>query len=154
MSIKAWGQSTWIFMHTLAAKIKEEHFSAVGPNIISVIINICNHLPCPDCSQHAKEFWAKVDTSKIKTKTDLVNVLFVFHNSVNKRKQYPPFQYDHLSQYERNNLVETYNTFSKNFNTNGNMNLIAESFRRKMLLSQLRTWMMVNVSQRGHCFHS
>lgn len=146
MSPSYWGPSTWVFMHTLAAKIKEDSFPLIGPNLILVLMQICNNLPCPECSQHAKQFWSKVKTSNIKNKMDLINLLFVFHNMVNKRKQTRPFKYENLRYYETKNVIETYNVFSKNFNTRGNMNLINESFHRNMMLSSLRNWIMLNVN--------
>ena len=146
MSPSYWGPSTWVFMHTLAAKIKETSFPVIGPSLILVLIQICNNLPCPECAQHAKEFWSRVKTSNIKTKDDLINLLFVFHNTVNKRKQLPLFKYENIQYYKTKNIVNTYNTFSRNFNTRGNMNLINESFRRNIMLSSLRAWMMLNLS--------
>jgi len=146
MSPSYWGPSTWIFMHTLAAKIKETSFPVIGPNLILILIQICNNLPCPECSQHAKQFWSKVKTANIKSKSDLINLLFVFHNMVNKRKQLRPFKYENLQYYETRNIIETYNVFARNFNTRGNMNLINESFHRNMMLSSLRTWIMSNLS--------
>jgi hypothetical protein len=133
-------------MHTLAAKIKETSFPVIGPNLILILIQICNNLPCPECSQHARQFWNKVKTANIKNKTDLINLLFVFHNMVNKRKEYPPYKYENLKYYETRNVIETYNIFSRNFNTKGNMNLINESFHRNRMLASLRTWMMGNIS--------
>lgn len=146
MSPSYWGPSTWIFMHTLVAKIKETSFPLIGPNVILILIQICNNLPCPECAQHAKQFWSKVKTANIKSKTDLINLLFVFHNMVNKRKQLRQFKYENLQYYETRNIVETYNTFARNFNTRGNMNLINESFHRNMMVSSLRTWIMSNLS--------
>ena len=146
MSPSYWGPSTWIFIHTLAAKIKEPSFPVIGQNLILILIQICNNLPCPECSQHAKQFWSKVKTVNIKSKSDLINLLFVFHNMVNKRKQIRPFKYENLQYYETRNIIETYNTFARNFNTRGNMNLINESFHRNMMLSSLRTWLMSNLS--------
>ena len=145
MSPSYWGPSTWFFMHTLAAKIKESSYHLIGPNLIMHLIQICNNLPCPECSEHAKQFWSKVKTSNINNKTDLINLLFVFHNMVNKRKQIKAFKYENLKYYENKNLIETYNTFSKNFNTRGNMSLINESFRRNMMLTSLRKWIMLNI---------
>ena len=145
MSPSNWGPPTWIFMHSLAANLKEDSFSVIGPSLILLIIQISNNLPCPECAQHAKEFWSKVKTANIKNKTDLINLLFVFHNIVNKRKGYPPFKYDYLGYYNNKNIIDTYNIFSRNFNTKGNMNLINESFHRNRLLSSLRTWIMTNI---------
>jgi hypothetical protein len=135
-----------MFIHTLASKIKETSFPLIGPNLILILIQICNNLPCPECSQHAKHFWSKVKTANIKNKSDLINLLFVFHNMVNQRKQLRQFKYENLNYYESKNVIDTYNSFSKNFNTHGNMNLINESFHRNMMLSSLRNWLMSNVN--------
>lgn len=141
-----WGPSTWLFMHTLAAKLKESSFPVIGPHLIHVFIQICNNLPCPECSQHSKLFWSKVKTNNIKNKTDIINLLFVFHNIVNQKKNNKPFKYENLRYYETKNVIDTYNTFSKNFNTRGNMNLINESFHRNRMLTSLKTWMMSNIN--------
>lgn len=146
MSPSTWGPSTWIFIHTLASKINESSFHIIRASLISSIIQICNNLPCPECAQHSKEFWYKVNISNIKTKKDLCNILFVFHNMVNKRKNYPLFRYENLEHYNTKNIITTYNIFSRNFNTRGNMNLINESFHRTRMLRNLKTWLMSNIS--------
>jgi len=145
MSPSYWGPSTWIFMHTLSAKIKETSFPVIGKSLIIILIQICNNLPCPECSQHARQFWSKVKTSNITTKSDIINLLFVFHNMVNKRKKQLPFKHENLRYYETRNIIETYNRFSQNFNTHGNMNLINESFHRNIMLANLRKWLMTNL---------
>lgn len=145
MSPNTWGPSTWLFMHTLTAKVKESSFPIIGPSLILILIKICNNLPCPECAQHAKEFWAKVKTANIKNKSDLSNLLFVFHNMVNKRKHHSQFKYENLVYYDSKNIIDTYNIFARNFNTRGNMNLINESFHRNMMIVTLRTWLMTNV---------
>ena len=141
-----WGPTTWIFMHTLASKLKESSFNIIGLQLIRIFIQICNNLPCPECAQHAKQFWSKVKTNNIKNKTDIINLLFVFHNIVNQRKKNQQFKYENLTYYDTKNVVETYNAFSKNFNTRGNMNLINESFHRNMMLTSLKTWMISNIN--------
>ena len=145
MSPSYWGPNTWVFMHTLASKIKETSFPLIGQNLIGKLIQICNNLPCPECAQHANIFWSKVKTTNITTKQDLVNLLFVFHNMVNKRKELRQFKYEKLNYYETRNIVETYNLFSRTFNTRGNMNLINESFHRDRMLANLKTWLMSNI---------
>ena len=145
MSPNTWGPSTWLFMHTLVAKVKETSFPIIGPSLILLLINICNNLPCPECAQHSKEFWSKVKTVNIKNKSDLINLIFVFHNMVNKRKKHAQFKYENLEYYNTKNIIDTYNIFARNFNTRGNMNLINESFHRNMMIVTLRTWLMTNV---------
>lgn len=146
MSPSQWGPPTWIFIHTLVAKIKDDQFPAIGQQVISHIIQICMFLPCPECSIHAKQFWANVNTKNIKTKQDLINLIFVFHNSVNKRRGIRPFRYVDLQYYNTLNLIETFNNFARSFNTNGNMKLLTESFHRGRLLQILRVWLMSNLA--------
>jgi hypothetical protein len=74
-----------------------------------------------------------------------VNLLFIFHNIVNKRKNIQLFKHENLTIYKTQNLIQTYNMFSKNFNTKGNMNLITDSFRREIMLKSLRKWLMTNI---------
>lgn len=146
MSPSQWGPPTWIFMHTLVAKIKDEQFAVIGQQVVSHIIQICMFLPCPECSVHAKQFWANVNTKNIKTKQDLINLLFVFHNSVNKRRNVRPFKYIDLQYYDTQKLIETFNNFARNFNTNGNMKLLTESFHRGRLIQSLKAWLMSNLT--------
>lgn len=146
MSPSDWGPPTWIFIHTLVEKVKENSFPLISQNLIKIIIQICNNLPCPECTSHAKIFWSKVNVSNIHTKQDLINLLYVFHNNVNKRKGMQLFKYDDLKIYKNYKLIQKYNIFMKNFNTNGNMNLINESFHRNLMLISLKRWIMTNIS--------
>ncbi len=145
MSPNQWGPPTWIFMHTLAEKIKESSFPIIGKQLISNIILICRHLPCPECAQHAKEFWAKVKVGNINSGQDLKNLLYVFHNVVNKRKKLLPYKYENLNYYKTRGVIETFNIFARNYQTRGNMNLINESFHRNMALGNIKTWLMNNI---------
>jgi len=140
-----WGPPTWIFFHTLAEKIKEDSFPVIGQQLIGLIIKICCNLPCPDCSQHSKQFWARVKMVTLKNKQDLIHILFIFHNMVNKRRRIPEFKKENLGLYKEKKLLEVYNQFTRNFNTNGNMNLINDSFHRNMMLSSLKTWFIHNI---------
>ena len=150
MSPSHWGPPTWIFMHTLAEKIKEDQFDIIGLQMISHIRQICFNLPCPDCAEHSKVFWSNVKIENIKNKTDLINLLYVFHNCVNKRKNYGPFKYDSLNVYKTQSVVNTFNQFARNFNTKGNMKLLTESFHRGRLLTSLKSWLMANISNFDH----
>jgi len=87
MSPNKWGPPTWTLLHTLAEKITETGYQRIGMQLFGQIYRICNSLPCPDCADHATRFLAKVNVSALKTKTDLKNILYVFHNVVNVRKR-------------------------------------------------------------------
>jgi len=145
MSPNQWGPPTWMFLHTMAEKIKEESFPIIGQQLIVNIMQICRFLPCPDCAEHAKQFWSNVSISNLKSKSDLINLLYVFHNTINKRKKQPAFKYDNLNYYSTKSVIESFNWFAKNFNTKGNMNLLTESFHRARLLTALRQWFLSNI---------
>lgn len=145
MSPSYWGPNTWIFIHTLAEKIKDSSFPIIGGQLISFIRLICRHLPCPECAQHAAQFWKNVDESKITTKQDLISLLFVFHNVVNNRKKQPLYKFDDLSVYKYKSLNDTFIQFVRVYNTKGNMNFISESFHRDMFISNFRNWLKLNI---------
>lgn len=145
MSPSQWGPPTWLFLHTLAEKVKEDSFPLVGRQIILNIIQICNLLPCPECAQHAKEFWSNVSINNVSTKSDLKNLLYVFHNTINKRKKMLPYKHADLESYSKISIINAFNWFVRNFNTKGNMNLINESFHRGRFLKGFRQWFMTNI---------
>ena len=146
MGRSQWGPPIWFFFHILAEKIKEDSFPIIGHQIINQIIQICYNLPCPECSQHAKMFWARTNLQTIKTKNDLKNVLFTFHNMVNRRNNIQPFPHDRLEMYKKGNIIRSFNMFIANFNTNGNMTLLTGAFHRNRLLTSLKKWMINNIS--------
>jgi hypothetical protein len=145
MSPNTWGPPIWTLFHTLAEKIKEEEFTTLMPQIIFNIRKICSALPCPECSQHAMEFFKKVNVAGIKSKEDLRNLLCLFHNLVNKRKGKSLLKHDLVSElYSNKNLIEVYNNFIRVYQTNGNMNQLAESFQRKLIVLNFKKWIMQN----------
>ena len=141
---EVWGPPIWTFFHTLAEKVNEEYFLSIKNTLFFFIKRICNFLPCPDCSQHANRFLAKVDISKIKNKLDFKNMLYVFHNTVNKRKHKPLFSYVNVDRYKKYNIGSVFNHFVSVYHTKGNMNLIAESFQRNLLVKDLKVWLISN----------
>ena len=101
MSPKQWGGPIWTLFHVLAEKIKENRYPIIYRELFSQIYQICSLLPCNECSGHAKLFLSKIKVENLKTKTDLINMLYVFHNSVNKRTQVSPFNF-HRKQFLTN----------------------------------------------------
>ena len=83
--IYQWAPPTWIFFHYFANKINEKFFISNRKECLDIIKLICNNLPCTECTKHAKRFMLTVNETNIKTKQDLINMLFCFHNIVNKR---------------------------------------------------------------------
>ena len=60
-----WGPPTWFLFHTLAHKIKDEHFSKIKTELLNNIIIICMNLPCPKCSEHATQYMKKINVNTI-----------------------------------------------------------------------------------------
>lgn len=139
-----WGPPIWRFFHVLAEKIKESEFKRIYHPLFILIQRICSYLPCPECSQHATQFLRKININQIDSKDKFRGMLYVFHNIVNLRKRKNPFNVENLVNYRKIRLINAFNEFVQVYNTKGNMNMIAESFQRSLLLKDLRNWLMVN----------
>lgn len=107
---KEWGQPIWFFFHTLAEKITNDGYSLLKNDICNIISSICNCLPCPDCTKHAKQYTKYTLNPKIlNTKEKLQMYLFKFHNDVNKRLHKSEFKdYD---KYKSANMRLIYQYF-------------------------------------------
>ena len=139
-----WGPPTWTLLHTLAEKIHEDDFNKLIPQMFGLIKRICSYLPCPDCSEHATRFLAKLKSEQIATKLEFKNTLYLFHNMVNARKRKPLFNYGNINIYQNLNIANVFNNFVSVYNTKGNMKLLTESFQRALIVKDLRRWLMNN----------
>ena len=140
-----WGPAVWTLFHVLADRINEQAYPLLYPQLFQFIKRICANLPCPDCAKDATMFLAKVNIQNLKTKYDLIKLLYIFHNYVNKKKNKTLFNYTNMSLYKKLKLVNVLNNFMIHFNTKGNMNLISESFQRQMLLKEFKQWIHTNI---------
>ena len=145
MSTSSWGIKTWIFFHTICEKLKDESFDIIGIQLFDYIKKLCGFLPCPECSLHSKAFFLKIPNTKIKTKDNLINALYIFHNSVNLRNNKPEFSTSNLVTYKQINLIDSYNNFARVYNTNGNLKLLTDSFNRTRLIREFKKWLMINI---------
>ena len=91
-----WGEPTWFLFHTLAYKIKDENFQQLRAELLNMIHSICANLPCPMCAGHAVDHLKSTNFLGIRTKKELINALYNFHNEVNKKKGFAIFHYDDL----------------------------------------------------------
>jgi hypothetical protein len=139
-----WGPATWTLFHTLAEKMKDEAYPVVGRGLFSLIFRICGLLPCPDCSRHAKDFLSKVNPASLKTREEFRNMLYLFHNMVNKRKGKPLYNSEGLPSYKDKNLVQVMNQFLRHYNNRGNMQMLTESFQRQFIVADLKKWVNGN----------
>lgn len=139
-----WGPPIWTFFHTLAEKVNDETFHKIKFSLFSLIKRICNFLPCPECSQHASQFLGRININAIQNKNQFKQMLCLFHNTVNKRRNKGIFPFENINKYKLYNVGATFNNFIKVYHTKGNMNLLAESFQRNLLINDLRKWLINN----------
>ena len=146
-----WGQPTWFLLHTLAEKVKDEHFSRIKNDLFRNIYTICTNLPCPDCANHAKLYLDSINFSLIQSRHDLKNMLFVFHNSVNKRKGFPIFLIEELNdKYVNAVTVNIINNFIFYFSDKSRSpQMIAGDLYRSRLTGNIKDWLNQNL----YCFN-
>lgn len=142
-----WGEPIWFLFHTLAHKVKEEHFAQIRTELLNNIYNICNNLPCPMCATHATEYMNKVNFKTISKKQDLKDLLFVFHNNVNERKGFDMFLYADLDKkYDTANTRNIIYNFINAFqDKHKSIHMIANDMYRKRLVAILKEWFNANI---------
>jgi len=146
-----WGAPTWFLLHTLAEKVKDEHFERIKIDLFRTIYTICTNLPCPDCSNHAKQYLDTINFALIKTKQDLKNLLFVFHNSVNQRKGQPIYSNeDFENKYQNAVTVNIINNFLYYFSDKSRSpKLMASDLYRTRIITNIKDWLTQNM----YCFN-
>lgn len=108
-----WGNACWHLIHGLTFKINNDDKTLIDQLMIQ-LYNVCINLPCPDCSEHAKQTFLHARNSgiKINTRHDLQAFWWKFHNLVNSRtkKEWVSFE-DAKSKYEKAKLFHMVNNF-------------------------------------------
>ena len=142
-----WGEPTWFLFHTLAQKVKDEYFNDIKDELLNNIVTICGNLPCPACADHAMEYMKKIQPAAIRTKQDLKNMLYVFHNEVNKRKGFDTFPYDQLDEkYSKANTVNIIQYFINAFeDKHKSIHMIANDMHRGRITKKLKEWFQENL---------
>lgn len=137
---EVWGNTVWFLFHGLAHKIKEDEFNSVKNDFIFIINTICRNLPCPECSNDASTLLQKINWDTINTKNDIKNLLFNFHNHVNKKLNKPQFNLSDLDEkYDKINVNVLYNNFFIIFNSNSNIpRLMTASFHRQNNIPKIK----------------
>lgn len=130
---KDWGPPTWMFFHTFAEKINDDFYRKHTPYILDMFKQMCAALPCPTCQAHATQYMSKIHVRHILTKEDFKNMLWTFHNTVNRRLKKPIFTKDQLSMYKRANFRLIINHFRHQMYRNWTLNrsFSEQLFRRR-----------------------
>ena len=137
-----WGEPTWFLFHTLAEKVHESEFDKIRASLLEIIYTIAIHLPCPSCAAHAKQHLDGINFNAIQTKAQLKQMLFEFHNSVNKRKNFPMFLSSDLD--EKDSKAITFHII-QNFmiqfeKKTKSVRLIVDDLHRQRMTVTLKTW--------------
>lgn len=111
MNKKDWGNAVWFLLHTLAHKLLPQ-YSDHARFVLPMMIRIATHLPCEQCSSHAREMLLSMQTRPLRSKQDLIEFWREAHNRVNKRIGTPQFSLaECLEKYDKANtqlVVQNY----------------------------------------------
>ena len=142
-----WGEPTWFLFHTLAEKVHESDFDKIRTSLLEIIYTISIHLPCPSCASHAKQHLDGINFNAIQTKAQLKQMLFEFHNAVNKRKNFPLFLSSDLDEkYSKAITLHIIQNFMMQFEKKTkSVRLIADDLHRQRMTVTLKTWFNNNV---------
>jgi hypothetical protein len=105
MSNKEWGKACWYVFHTLAYRLlpTKEH---LVDQLLNHIRNVSCNLPCPDCSQHARQMFDTLKSGSVNNRETLIEMLYQMHNRVNLRiKKETITRAEHDELYLKANIV-------------------------------------------------
>ncbi len=141
-----WGKPTWTLLHCLAEKVKADEFIQIRDQLMQQIYVICTNLPCPYCANHAKIYLNKINFKTINSKDELKYMLYLFHNTVNKDKNYELANESILNIYAQHSIIPVFNEFIRHFSDKNKGNkLIAGSLFRHGITVNLRKWFNENI---------
>jgi len=142
-----WGEPTWFLFHTLAEKIKESDFQAIRTELLNNIYTICANLPCPDCAAHAKSYMDGINFNVIRTKNDLKELFYTFHNMVNSKKGFPIFPRNQLEEkYSKAKTINIIQNFMHHFSDkHASIHMMANDMHRGRIVEYLKTWFNMNI---------
>jgi hypothetical protein len=142
-----WGEPTWFLFHTIAEKIKPEHFNEYKNELFEIIKTICYTLPCPDCAKHATEYINKVHFQNIRSKEDLQLLLWSFHNEVNKRKGFALFPFENVNtKYSTANTRNIIQHFIYHHqDKHASFRMIADDLNRARVTNNIRNWFIRHI---------
>lgn len=145
VSINIWGPSCWKLFHTIIAKIKPEEFIRIRDGLLHNLRVISQNLPCQNCSNHAKSFFARQPKLIFNTKNEMANFFWFFHNHVNAGNKKSAFLEADLSIYNTNKLRDVYVDFLNKYTSKDNgLKMLSDTLHRKNIAKGFHQWMKAN----------
>lgn len=131
-----WGPITWKIIHCLSIKSNPNLSQDQFNDIKNIISRIVSNLPCPYCTSHAIEYFAKNNYKSVKNIKELTLYLFNFHNNVNIRINKPTITLEeHNKIYTDMNLVNTVQAFINIYQKNTHsVTMMLYNFHRKQMV--------------------
>ena len=108
-----WGNACWHLIHSLSFKMKNDDKSLIQ-ELMNLLYNVCLNLPCPECSEHAKETFAhaKRNGASVNNIQDFQVFWWKFHNLVNQRTRKEMVSFDDAkAKYEKARVFNIVNNF-------------------------------------------
>lgn len=140
-----WGNAVWFLLHTLSHKLLPE-YSSHAKEVLPLMIRIATHLPCDECSRHARNMLMEMQTKPIRGRADLVEFWREAHNRVNYRTGKPMFSLrECIDQYEKadtRRVVQHFKSIMGKIRT-GERGL-GEGWRRDRVISALGNYLSTN----------
>lgn len=139
---KIWGSSTWLFFHSFSEHITNECYQDNKNEICSLIRSICMNLPCQDCTRHATQYVKNTLNPRfIRTKQELKDYLFQFHNSVNVRLNKRKFT--DYNKYRYSKLEPIFKNFSYYYAKNYNpIRGFQDTLNRNKIINHIRDFLI------------
>jgi hypothetical protein len=143
-----WGPIVWNVLHCIVFKIKPQYFASEKIKILEMISGICQNLPCPDCAAHSSSFIRTYPKHMMNTKEALVKMVFILHNTVNKRIKKNIYNINGLSIYHNKNfkdvLIEYYIMMKQSYYSE---RMILNNFHRNAFLKKFYDYFLNNRSK-------
>lgn len=147
MKKSIWGPIIWRFLHLITLRIKDDYFIAERTQIIKLITQICQNLPCPNCSLHATQYLRAHKIQLCKTKHDLQTIVFNLHNEANKRLKKDVIEFEKLDEiYNQYNFEQCALVFLRlNKEKNYIQRMMLDNMQRKIFVSEFVEYMKNNI---------
>tara|TARA_Y100000389_G_scaffold204442_1_gene257007 strand:- start:30934 stop:31392 length:459 start_codon:yes stop_codon:yes gene_type:complete len=144
-----WGPIIWNLLHCITLKIKDEHFDKEKSNLIEMIQNVCNNLPCPMCASSAIKILKTRKISSVQNKNQLIIFIFFLHNEVNKKTKKRIAKKEIVDIYKTKNFINILNDYYNlmNYRLKYNERLMYMIHRRKSFINKYRNYFKNNISK-------
>jgi hypothetical protein len=116
MNTKRWGTPLWLFIHLFCNLIHDSFFIEKRTHVLQLLHSLLNTLPCPYCDKDTQIYLKKHDLFRVRTKTDLIQYFFDFHNHVNRKlKKSEFFDKNMYNKKDIHYTIQLFKTYYMNY---------------------------------------